>query len=73
MNDYNRAPAASSTVANPTDTRSDKNYNANVNFDYQIREWLGLGLGYEFANKNSNYEENEFTDNKYTISIRLVF
>ena len=73
MNDYNRAPAASSTVANPTDTRSDKNYNANVNFDYQIREWLGLGLGYEFAKKNSNYEENEFTDNKYTISIRLVF
>lgn len=54
-------------------TRTDDNYLANIGLDYNIREWLGVGVGYYLNRKNSNIETNEFTDNKFMISLRAVY
>ena len=53
--------------------REDDNYNANVGIDYRIREWLSAGAGYRYKKKDSNYTENDYTDNQFLISIRGVY
>ena len=53
--------------------RTDDNYLANIGLDYNIREWLGVGIGYYLNRKNSNIETNEFTDNKFMISLRALY
>jgi hypothetical protein len=60
INDYNLP------VSRP---REDDNYNANVSLDYQIQDWLTAGAGYRYNRKDSNYEENDYTDNLFIISI----
>jgi hypothetical protein len=53
--------------------REDDNYNASVDIDYQIRDWLSAGAGYRYKRKDSNYPENDYTDNQFLISIRGVY
>lgn len=53
--------------------REDDNYNANVGIDYQIRDWLSVGAGYLYKRKDSNYIENDYTDNQFLISIRGIY
>ncbi|MBA4421786.1 MAG: hypothetical protein C0390_01650 [Syntrophus sp. (in: bacteria)] len=53
--------------------RTDDNYLANIGLDYNIREWLGVGIGYYLNRKNSNIDTNEFTDNKFMISLKVLF
>ncbi len=53
--------------------RTDDNYLANIGLDYNIREWLGVGIGYNLNRKNSNIDTNEFTDNKFMISLRALY
>lgn len=53
--------------------REDDNYKANVGIDYQIRDWLSAGAGYKYKRKESNYPENDYTDNQFLISIRGVY
>jgi hypothetical protein len=53
--------------------REDDNYNANVGIDYRIRDWLSAGAGYRYKKKDSNYPENDFTDNQFLISVRGVY
>lgn len=53
--------------------RTDDNYQANIGLDYNIREWLGVGIGYNLNRKNSNIDTNEFTDNKFMISLKAQY
>ena len=53
--------------------REDDNYNANAGIDYRIRDWLSAGAGYRYKRKDSNYTENDYTDNQFLISIQGVF
>jgi hypothetical protein len=53
--------------------REDDNYNANVDIDYQIRDWLSAGAGYRYKRKDSNYPENNFTDNQFLLYVRGVY
>lgn len=64
VNDYNKpVPKA----------REDDNYNANIGMNYQIRDWLSAGADYRHKRKDSNYPENDYTDNQFLIFIRGVY
>jgi hypothetical protein len=64
VNDYN-AP-----VSKP---RKDDNYNAALGLEYKIRDWLSAAAGYRYKIKDSNYYENDYTDNQFLISVRGVY
>lgn len=64
VNDYN-VPV--------NNAREDDNYNANVDIDYRIRDWLSAGAGYRHKRKDSNYTENDYTDNQLLIFVRGVY
>ncbi|TET94663.1 MAG: hypothetical protein E3J28_02150 [Desulfobacteraceae bacterium] len=53
--------------------REDDNYRANIDLDYQIKDWLTAGVGYRYEKKDSNYAENNYTDNQFMISLRGVY
>ena len=49
--------------------REDDNYRANTDLVYQIQDWLGAGIGYIYKKKDSNFTENEYTDNQFMVSL----
>lgn len=53
--------------------RADKNYIANIGLNYQFRPWIGFGVSYIYNRKSSNYEENEFTDNKGMVTVNIAY
>ncbi|MBM4272740.1 MAG: hypothetical protein FJ139_11390 [Deltaproteobacteria bacterium] len=56
-----------------TNNREDDNYNANVGVDYKIQDWLTVGIGYNYKEKDSNIDINDFKDNQFIGSIKLVY
>jgi hypothetical protein len=63
-NDYNQP------VVNP---REDDNYRANIGLTYQVRYWLTTGVGYTYWEKNSNFEEYDFTNNQVLVSLSAEY
>lgn len=56
-----------------TKGRRDSNVTANLGVDYKIQEWMTVSAGYNFKNKNSNFKENEYTDNQFITSLKIVY
>ncbi|MFH1351239.1 MAG: outer membrane beta-barrel protein [Pseudomonadota bacterium] len=52
-----------------TNPRSDDNYIANMGLEYKIQEWLSASVGYTYNKKDSNYVDNDYTDNQFMISL----
>ena len=65
-NEYN-------TLTPAGDLRKDDNYSANVGLKYDIQDWIGVGVGYNYSRKNSNAESNEYVDNQFMASLRIVY
>ena len=57
-------------VGNP---REDDNYGANIGLNYAIQEWLVAGVGYSYNRKDSNEELNDYTDNQFMASVKIVY
>jgi len=49
------------------------NYLFDIGLDYQIQDWLAAGIGYSFMKKDSNYRQDEFKDNQFSMSVSLVY
>ncbi len=64
VHDYNQPSA---------DTRSDDNYKVLLGFDYYIREWLMAGVEYRYWDRDSNYDVYDFKDNRFMITIGVVY
>ena len=64
-NDYD-----DSSVANQ---RDDDNYKANIDLTYDIQDWLSAGVAYDYWKRESNYRVEDFEDNRFTVSISLVY
>lgn len=63
-NDYNLSEG---------EPRKDDNYKANIGIYYLIRGWMRVGVGYDYWKKNSDRSEYEFTDNRFTASLSIVY
>lgn len=53
--------------------RTDNNYIGNVGLNYAIQDWIGVGAGYTYNRKNSNAELEEFVDNQFMVSLKIVY
>ena len=53
--------------------RTDNNYIGNVGLNYAIQDWIGVGAGYTYNRKNSNIEVEEFVDNQFMVSLKIVY
>ena len=65
-NEYN-------TLTPAGDLRKDDNYSANIGLKYDIQDWIGVGVGYNYSRKNSNEESNEYVNNQFMASLRIVY
>jgi len=66
-NDYNRAPIAGGQK------KEQDNYLGSIGLNYRIKDWLSAGVSYTYTEKDSNYAEDEFTDNQFMISLSGVY
>jgi hypothetical protein len=58
----------------PTDpTEKQDNYLASIGVNYRIWEWLTAGVAYTYLKKESNYPQNDYTDNLVIFSLRSVY
>lgn len=67
-NDYNVPPIGVSG-----EDRKDDNYLANIGIDYNIRDWLTTGIAYNYNKKDSNYDDQSFTNNQFMASVKVVY
>ena len=59
------------------DSRHDETFTAGAGIEYQlknwIKDWLTIGLGYSFEDCVSNFDEEEYTDHRTTLSFIAAF
>jgi hypothetical protein len=67
-NEYNTV-----AVAGTGELRDDDNYSANLGLNYAIQDWVSAGIGYNYSRKDSNAETNEYTDNQFMATLRIVY
>lgn len=61
LNDYN------TSLTGPE--RADERYDVKLGLNYQINRWFTVGTKYNFIDKDSNYPENNYTNNRFTITL----
>ncbi len=44
-----------------------------MGLNYAIRDWLGVGAGYSYNRKDSNDESQDFTDNQFMVSLKIIY
>lgn len=52
--------------------REDARFGGSLSFNYQIQEWLGLGLRYNYVANDSNFDAQEYTENRGMFYINLA-
>jgi uncharacterized protein (PEP-CTERM system associated) len=58
----------------PTDpTKEADNYLGNIGVSYKIWDWLNAGIAYTYLKQDSNYPEDDYTDNRFSVSLRAVY
>jgi len=53
--------------------RNDNNYRGAIGVDYEIQDWISVGTMYQYWEKDSNYSENDFEDNRFTFKVSFVY
>lgn len=58
----------------PTDpTKEADNYLGSIGVSYKVWEWLTAGTAYTYLRQDSNYPEDDYKDNRFTVSLRAVY
>ena len=58
----------------PTDpTKEADNYLGNIGVSYKILDWLNAGIAYTYLKQSSNYPEDDYKDNRFSVSLRAVY
>ena len=58
----------------PTDpTKEADNYLGNIGVSYKIWDWLNAGIAYTYLKQDSNYPEDDYTDNRFSVSLRAAY
>ena len=58
---------------NYTTDRDDDNYAFKLGMEYDLRKWLALRATYDYYKKDSNYADEEYTDNRVLLGITGVY
>jgi putative beta-barrel porin BBP2 len=53
--------------------REDDNYRARIGIEYLINEWVMASADYTYREKDSNYGEFEYKDNKFMVTLGLTY
>ncbi len=53
--------------------KEEENRLGSIGLDYQIQDWLSAGVNYTYREKESNYKEDEFSNNQFMISLKAAF
>jgi hypothetical protein len=53
--------------------RTDDNYLGDIALNYLIRDWLSVKAGYAYNRKDSNVALEEFVDNQFMVSLKIVY
>lgn len=53
--------------------REQDNYRGSIRLRYDIQKWLSAGVSYLYSKKDSNYQIDEYTDNRVGFSLSLVY
>lgn len=53
--------------------RKDNNYTLNAGLEYRIREWLTTSFGYIYTQKDSNYSQFDFSDNRVIAGVNAMY
>jgi len=61
------------TLNGQTDWRNDFFYAYGVGLDYEIRPWISVGVDYSHTARRSNFNEFDFSDDKFTAKVTLQF
>lgn len=60
INDYNLPEA---------DPKDETDLMASLRLDYMIQDWLKAGISYKYMEKDSNYADDEFSDNQFILTV----
>ena len=69
----NNYPEKQETVGGQFLFRRDTFYAYGIGLEYQIRPWLNVGCGYDHQKRNSNFDQYDFTDDRFTARVTLQF
>jgi hypothetical protein len=53
--------------------REDDDYKVRLGFEYLINEWLMAGADYTYRERDSNYGEYDYKDNKFRITLGMTY
>ena len=53
--------------------REQDNYRGSIGLTYNIQKWLSAGISYLYSKRESNYQIDEYTDNRVGFSLSLVY
>jgi hypothetical protein len=53
--------------------REDNNFKTLVGFDYYITDWLMAGVEYRYWNRDSNYHDFDFNDNRFMMTLGVTY
>jgi hypothetical protein len=69
----NNYPEKQETVSGQFKFRQDTFYAFGISADYAIQPWLDVGAEYSFLGRNSNFDQNNFKDNRFTVRATAHF
>lgn len=52
-------------------SREDDKYTGELSLDYQIQPWLGVGASYTYTDRQSNFTDLAYTDNKLLLTLTV--
>ena len=58
----------------PTDpTKEADNYLGSIGVSYKVWDWLIAGVAYTYLKQDSNYQEDDYKDNRFIVSLRAAY
>jgi hypothetical protein len=69
----NSYPLKQETVSSQFKFRQDTFYAYGVGLEYAIRPWLNVGVEYNHMARNSNFDQYDFKDDRFTARVSLQF
>jgi len=61
------------TESSVTAKREDKIWDGSIGLQYKMKEWVSFETNYEYKKRDSRFNTFDYTDNKFTAKVNLIF